>query len=196
MRSFARKTSLAIGAPIAALVLLAGCGATKIAYTPLPGTPPASSASVALKVVDDRPGDKGGTNKALVGQVRGSYGIPADVTDSTPDVASRTVTEATTDALKQAGVGAGGGKTLVATVKHYWMDGFTGYKATVTVNYALEDASGKVLWSKDVTGSAGGALVFKSAQSMAQDMFGTALSDLAKKAEAEFKSAEFQKALA
>jgi hypothetical protein len=178
--------------------LLAGCGATKIAYTPLPGSPPAASASVALKVVDERPAEKGGSNKALVGQVRGSYGIPADVTDSTPDVASRTVTEATTDALKQAGIGvaAGGGKTLIATVKHYWMDGFTGYKATVTVNYALQDASGKVLWSKDVSGSAGGALVFKSAQSMAQDMFGTALTDLAKKAEAEFKSAEFQKALA
>jgi hypothetical protein len=191
------KTVLIKGLLLTIAVMVAGCGATKIAYTPLPGSPPASSASVALKVVDERPGEKGGANQALVGQVRGSYGIPADVTDSTPDVAARTVTEATTDALKQAGVGVGAGnKTLVATVKNYWMDGFTGYKATVTVNYALQDASGKVLWTKDVSGSAGGALVFKSAQSMAQDMFGTALTDLAKKAEAEFKSAEFQKALA
>jgi hypothetical protein len=184
---------------IAAIVSLAvaGCGATKIAYNPMPGGAPAPKAAVTLKVVDERPADKGGSEKALVGQVRGSYGIPAGVSDSSPDVATRTVAEATTDALKQAGVGvgSGGSRTLVATVKHYWMDGFTGYKATVTVQYALEDASGKVLWTKDVSGGAGGALVFKSAQSMAQDMFGSALSDLAKKAAEDFKSPEFQKAL-
>lgn len=191
-----KRTYVSLAA-LTALVWLAGCGATKIAYKPLPGSPPAAAHSVALKVVDERPADKGGSEKAQVGQVRGSYGIPSAVKDSSPDVAPRTVGEATTDALKQAGVGvdAGAKQTLVATVKHYWMDGMAGYKSTVTVQYALQDASGKVVWSKDVSGGAGGALIFKSAESMAQDMFGNALTDLATKAAEQFKSADFQKAL-
>jgi len=191
-----------IVAPAAALALafvaLAGCGATKIAYKPMAGGAPAEKETVALKVVDERPADKGGTEKVQVGQVRGSYGIPSAVKDSAPDVAPRTVAEATTDALKQAGVGVkdGSTRTLVATVKHYWMDGMAGYKATVAVQYTLQDSSGKTLWTKDVSGGAGGALIFKSAESIAQDMFGNALTDLANKAAEQFKSAEFQKAVA
>lgn len=186
-----------LGTVALAAALLAGCGASKIAYKPMAGSPAAATGAVALKVVDARPADKGGTDKAVVGQVRGSYGIPSSVKDSAPDVATRTVGEATTDALRQAGVGAQGGtKTLVATIKHYWMDGFTGYKATVTVHYEVQDASGAVLWSADVSGGAGGALMFKSAESMTTDMFGNALSDLAQKASVQFKSAEFQKAIA
>lgn len=183
-------------AALAALVL-GGCGATKITYTPLAGTPPAASATVALRVIDERPADKGGTT-SQVGQVRGSYGIPSAVKDSTTDVTTRTVTEATTDALAQAGVGVGtgGNRVLVARVKHYWMDGFAGYKSTVLVNYSLEDSAGKVLWSAEVSGGAGGALMFKSAESMAQDMFAKALSDLAAKAAEQFKSAQFRQALA
>jgi hypothetical protein len=52
-----------------------------------------------------------------------------------------------------------------------------------------------VLWTKDVSGSAGGALVFRSADSMTTDIFGNALTDLAAKAAQEFKSPDFQKAL-
>jgi hypothetical protein len=179
------------------LALLAGCGATHIAYKPMAGSAPSAKASVALQVVDERPADKGGTDKMQVGQVRGSYGIPSSVKDASADAATKSVTDATTDALRQAGVGVqdGGKYTLVATVKHFWMDGFHGYKATVTVQYALQDAAGKTLWSKEVAGGAGGALIFKSPESMAQDMFGNALTDLATKATEEFKSADFQKAL-
>lgn len=185
-----------LGAVCLAAALLAGCGASKIAYKPMAGSPGAASGAVTLQVVDARPADKGGTDKAVVGQVRGSYGIPSSVKDSAPDVATRTVGDATTDALRQAGVGTqGGSKTLVATIKHYWMDGLTGYKATVTVHYDLKDASGKVLWSSDVSGGAGGVLMFKSAESMTTEMFGNALSDLAQKASVQFKSAEFQKAI-
>jgi hypothetical protein len=162
------------------------------------GSAPAPVGSVALQVVDERPADKGGEDKNQVGQVRGSYGIPSAVKDASPDVATRTVSEATTDALRQAGVAVKDGSThtLVATIKHYWMDGLAGYKATVLVQYALKDGSGKVLWTKDVSGGAGGALFFKSGESMAQDMFGNALTDLANKAAAEFKTPAFQNALA
>lgn len=182
---------------VGAVLLVAGCGATKIAYKPMDGAAPAAAKSVALQVVDERPADKGGTEKAQVGQVRGSYGIPSAVKDSSPTVATTTVTDAVTDALKQAGVGvqAGSKETLVAAVQHYWMDGMAGYKATVTVKYTLQDASGKALWTKDVSGGAGGALIFKSAESMAQDMFANALTDMAKKSAEEFKSPAFQSAL-
>lgn len=192
-----KSLGLSTGVVVVAALLVAGCGASKIAYTPLPGSAPAATASVALKVVDERPADKGGTDKNQVGQIRGSYGIPSSVKDATMDVAPRTVTDATTDALKQAGVGvnAGANRTLVATVKSYWFDGLMGYKATVLVNYSLQDSSGKVLWSKEVSGGAGGTNLFKSGESMAQDMFASALTDLAKKASEQFKSPEFQKAL-
>lgn len=183
---------------LAAVALtLAGCGATKITYTPMPGSPPPPAAKVALDVVDERPAGKGGSEKSQVGQIRGSYGIPSAVKDSTADVAPRTVAEATRDALGQAAVGVepGGDRTLVATVKHYWMDGLVGYKATVQVQYALQDAAGKVLWTQEVTGTAGGTNLFKSGDSMTQDMFATALSELAKKAAEQFKSPAFRQAL-
>src|SRR5436309_8070533 len=88
-----------------AVLLLAGCGTTKISYKPMAASAPAPAASVTLRVVDERPSDKGGQEKTQVGQVRGSYGIPSSVKDSSADVAPRTVADATTDALRQAGVG-------------------------------------------------------------------------------------------
>lgn len=190
-----RQHLISIAGFTASVMLVAGC-ATSIAYKPMGGTPPAAANTVALKVVDERPADHGGSDKKVVGKVRGSYGIPASVADSNPNIVIDTVSQATADGLAQSGVGVGtGGRTLVATVKHYWMDGMTAYRGTVTVQYALLDASGASVWSKEISGGSGGALVFKSASSMTQDIFGAALSDLASKAAAEFKSPEFQKAL-
>ena len=180
-----------------AFVVLAGCGTTKIAYKPKATAGAPTSAQVALKVVDERPADKGGSSKVQVGQIRGSYGIPSAVKDSNVDVATQSVGDATTDALRQAGVGTqGGGKTLVATVKHFWMDGMAGYKASVNVDYALLDASGKTLWSAEVKGGAGGTNLFRGAESFTQDMFENALADLANKALEQFRSEAFKKALA
>ncbi|MBI1817501.1 MAG: hypothetical protein HYR72_21205 [Deltaproteobacteria bacterium] len=188
---------ITLGALAVGLVFLAGCGTTKIAYKPKATSAPAATASVALKVVDERPADKGGSTKDQVGQIRGSYGIPSSVKDSSPDVATVAVSDATIDALRQAGIGmqAGGGKTLVATVKHFWMDGMMGYKATVAVQYTLQDSSGKTLWTAEVKGGAGGTNLFRGAESFTQDMFENALSDLANKALEQFKSDAFKKAL-
>src|SRR5213594_2562780 len=93
------------GLAIAALLLLGGCATTRIAYKPMAGTPGAAKGTVALKVVDQRPADKGGQEKNQVGQVRGKYGIPSAVKDASTEVATRTVADATTDALRQAGIG-------------------------------------------------------------------------------------------
>ena len=183
---------------LAGLIVLAGCAKTAIKYKPLTAGAPAATSTLGLKVVDQRPADKGGQDKTQVGQIRGSYGIPSGVNDGSADVAPQSVADATTDALKQAGVSvqAGGPKTLVATVTHYWMDGFQGYKATVAVQYALQDSAGKTLWSAEVKGGAGGTNLFRSPQSFTQEMFENALTDLANRAAEQFKTEAFKKALA
>src|SRR5262245_9505670 len=96
------RTYAPIGVTIGALALLAGCATSKIAYKPMAAAPAASLGTVALKVIDQRPTDKGGQEKNQVGQVRGKYGIPSGVKDANADVATRTVADATTDALRQA----------------------------------------------------------------------------------------------
>jgi hypothetical protein len=190
-----RQHSMSTVGFLAGLMIAAGCS-TSIAYKPIGGTPPAPATTVELKVLDQRPADYGGEDKRVIGRVRGSYGIPASVADSNPDIVVETVSQATADALARAQVGVGpDGYTLVATVTHYWMDGFTGYKGAVTVSYALLDASGAAKWMKEISGTSGGAPVFKSAAAMTQDIFGAALRDLARTATAEFQSAEFQSVL-
>jgi len=76
------------------------------------------------------------------------------------------------------------------------MDGFQGYKATVAVQYALQDGAGKTLWSAEVKGGAGGTNLFRSPQSFTQDMFENALTDLANRAAEQFKTEAFKKAVA
>ena len=172
------------------------CGSLHVAYAPSSAAAsPANGSSVNVKVVDARPADHGGEEKAIVGQVRSGVGIPSAMKDSDPNAVTRTVTEATNDALRLAGVAGGkGAKTLVATVKEFWMDGYTGYKGTVVVDYALQDASGATLWQKTLTGSDGAALVMKSSYGMTEDIFKKALANLATSAATEFQTAEFQAA--
>jgi hypothetical protein len=176
---------------------LVGCGsASQIRYAP--GTPIAAAAkgNVGLRVADARPAANGGGTPNKVGQVRSGVGIPSDVEDRQQDVVPRTVTDATADALRKAGVGVQpGGKVLSASVKEYWMDGYMGYSANVVVDYMLTDAAGKSLWSAQVKGAAGGTSMFKSPASMTEDLFGRALGELAENASKQFNSAAFQQAL-
>lgn len=189
MRSHARRLCV-IG-----VVLLTGC-TSSITYEPPCGKRPAPAKTIVLRIVDERPAEKGGSDKRIVGQVRGSYGIPSSVGDSNPNVVVDSVSQSTADALAQAGVGVGeSSHTLTGTVRQYWLDGFAGYKGTITVSYALADAAGTTVWSTEITAASGAAPIFKSAQAMTQDIFGEALSDLAQKAVAEFKSSQFQEKL-
>jgi hypothetical protein len=177
-------------------VLVAGCG-MEIKYKPQSAASAPLTSNVALKVEDQRPLDHGGQSKTHVGNVRSAVGIPSRMNDKHPDVAPHTVTDATSDALRHIGVGvAGGPKTLVATIKEFWMDGYMGYKCTVVVNYQLVDASGKAVWAAEVKGASGGTDVFGSPQSTTMRLFQNALSDLAQNASEQFKAAPFQQALA
>jgi hypothetical protein len=183
---------------VAAIALASGCAGMRIKYEPSPVPAPPAAAALAVQVVDNRPPDKL-QKKSEVAQVRGGFGIPQGLKDEDPNVVARTVTEATTDALKMAGLGAAGGpKTLVATVTEFWMDGFVGYKAGVTVSYTLQAGTGGApLWSQEIKGGAGGSTFGASGpNAMAQKLFAAALTDLANKASAEFKSPAFMQAMA
>lgn len=183
---------------LVALVGLGGCTPPPdIQYAPTTAASVATKASVGLSVLDKRSEDKGGGTSQM-GQVRSGIGIPHGVEDKKPDVVVKTVTDATTDALHKSAVGVqkGGPKTLVATVKEYWFDGYMGYSATVTVSYQLNDAAGKQLWAAEVVGKAGDTNAFTHANRMAENIFAKALAELATKASEQFASPAFQQALA
>src|SRR5262245_19958833 len=110
------------------VVAVGGCG-MEIKYKPQSAASVPVASNVALKVEDQRALDHGGQTKTHVGNIRGGMGIPQRMNDKHADVAPHTVTDATSDALRHVGVGvAGGQKTLVATIKNFWLDGFVGYK--------------------------------------------------------------------
>ena len=182
-----------LGMMVAGVLLLsaAGCGGFAIQYKPDPAATAAPvRGAVTLKVVDARPAEHGGDVRTLVGNVRGGLGIPQRVNDKNPDVAPRTVGQATADALGRVGLTSKGGpKTLVATITNYWVDGFVGYAAKIDVLYELQDQSGKQLWSAQVKGGAGGV-------SVSPKTFEKALTDLAAHATEQFASPPFQQALA
>lgn len=186
-----KPTFLLLGALL--LSTATGCAKLHVTYAPSSAAAAASTGlAVQVKVADTRPADNGGSDKKVVGQVRNTVGIPNDLSDADPTVVTRTVTEATTDALKHAGVGVGGsGKILVATVKEFWMDGYMGYKGSITVDYALKDAEGKTVWTATITGADGGSNVMRSAFSMTEEIFQKALTEVAANATKAFQTPEF-----
>ncbi len=138
----------------ALLLALAGCGSSNIAYTPSVA-PAASTRRVALKVVDNRLPKEGGREPALVGLQRSAVGIKAGIKESSPESVANLVRSAAEDGLGQAGIGidAGARTTLTAQVLGFWMDwsGYdflsgVAYKGTITVEYTLQDASGRTIW--------------------------------------------------
>lgn len=178
----------------ASTLALGGCRSLQVSYAPSSAAAPAPNGTqVVVKVADARPSDDGG-GTGDVGKVRSGMGIPSTLTDKDPNVVKRTVQEATLDALKHAGITAGNGKTLEATVKEFWMDGYMGYKGSVTVVYTLKDAAGKTLWTRTVTGADGGSNAFRDSFSMTEEIFRNALTEVSANATKEFQSADFQAA--
>jgi hypothetical protein len=184
---------------VAALISAAGCAKLQIKYNPLPAPPPAPMAGLVLRVVDSRPADKLAVRNE-VGQTRDGFGIGHPLRDEDAEVVPRTISDATSDALKHSGIGlvGTGPKTLVATITEYWMDGYFGYKAGVTVQYALLNPAGAPVWQQEVKGAAGAAAfgLNKSEKRMAKNAFESALADLATHASEQFKSPPFLQALA
>jgi hypothetical protein len=151
-------------------------------------------AGVQLEVIDARPPGFGGDERIRIGTVRGGYGNPFPVVETDEHAVRRLVEEATTDALLQAGLGtqATSGHKLVTRIKHFWVDGFVGYKATVAAEIELIDANGKVLWKTEVKGEAGGAALW-TPTGFVPETFQNALSEYAAQASIQFKSPQFQR---
>ena len=194
-----RKSSVLPWLAVFAVVAASGCTKLQIKYNPLPAPPPPPSTGLVLRVVDNRPPDKLAVRNE-VGQTRDGFGIGHPLRDEDTDVVPRTVNDATSDALRHSGIGlqGAGPKTLVATVTEYWMDGYIGYKAGVTVQYALLNPAGAPVWQQEVKGAAGTSSfgLNKSEKRMAKNAFESALADLAQNATAQFRSPQFLQALA
>ena len=197
--------TLALGAVI-------GCRHSRLAIQYQPATPVAVAyvSNVALRIVDARAADRGGIEKARVGTFRNNWGVPAGVFDEFPDVAPRTVADATADALRRVGIGVGAAeKTLVVTITDYWMDGYMGY-AWIAVRYQMFDAAERPIWFLDVGGGSGGFGPGPSTtwngqtaihspgvdpKRLARQMFDRALNDFAFAASEAFRAPAFQQAL-
>ncbi len=162
-----------------------GCG-TRIRYRPMTGGTDESWATVGLKVLNERPADTGGTTAS----------VAKNATDADREIIVNSITEATTDALRHAGIAVqpDAPRTLVARVGYFWVAGYIGYRGTVTVNYTLQNSDHKSSWSKEIRGGAGGAS-FWFGQKYVQDILENALADFANKAKAEFTSDAFTREL-
>lgn len=179
------------------LVALPGCiPPADVEYRPVAPATVAIKASVGLTVRDERPADEG-AGTARIGSVLSRMGIPSSIDDSKPDVAVRTVTDATTHALRRAGVGIqqDSPKRLVASVQEFWFSGSFTYVATVAVAYKLTDAKGNELWTSRAEGRAGGPAPLGSAQGEAERLLNDALTDLSDHASELFDAPAFQQAL-
>jgi hypothetical protein len=178
-----------------ALLGLSACSfQSDLAYTPLKGQQAQSpTAMVAVTVIDKRPADKGGDDKSEIGRVRGGFGNPFPVYESSQHEVTRLVTEATTDALRVAGFGTASNapRRVVATITEFWIDGYMGYESGVKVDLALQDTQGDVLWTGTAEGGAGG-VAWWTPTGHIPDMFDRSLQQYAGQAADLFRSAAFR----
>jgi len=191
------QKALGIVGLLALLTLGACAGPPDVQYAPATPASATTKAAVGLTVSDQRTEEHGRGNPQI-GQVRSSLKIPHGVDDKKADVVVKTVTDATTDALRKSAVGVqgDGAKKLVASVKEFWFDGYMGFTATVTVDYQLTDGSGKELWKAEVVGKAADSMMASNPKEIAETLFGKALADMASHASEQFNTPAFQQALA
>jgi len=178
----------------AAVLLLAGCARQRLHTKPMPASAPAPAASVALRVVDERPPtrwagkDPGRSGARKLRHSQRGEGLERHV-------APRTVADATHRRPASAGVGVkdGAGRTLVATIS---TSGWTDFRDQGDRQnpVALQDSAGKHSGS-GVAGGAGGALIFRSLRVDGAGHVRQRPRRPRAKAADQFKSAEFQKAL-
>jgi hypothetical protein len=181
-----------------------GCGPVVIGidYRPLAAAPPppAPAASVVLQVRNVRGSERGGQTER-VGTIYNSsrplagpttyHGRPINAT--TPDDVADTVRAATVDALRHAGVSLrGGGPTLIASVREYWVDGPTIYRAFVVVAYDLVDGNGVIRWHADARGDS--SVMMLIGNGLVKN-FRVALVQVAQQAGDAFRSPSFWAAL-
>lgn len=176
---------------------LAGCALkADLTYAPIAADVPHAGSIVALQIVDARPSNRGGGGTGEIGVVRGGAGNKTPVYADDPAAIVPLARSATEDALHLSHIGLrdGASRTLVATLTDFWVDGFIGYTATVSIDYQLQNERGDVLWSSSASGSAD-AFPWPSATGFMPAAFQQALASYARKASAQFDAQEFRAAL-
>ncbi len=178
---------------LAALFCLGGCYSVAVEYSPIHLMTDVGAPEVRLELVDARPEDQGRGDARLIGQYRGSWGIPEQVENEAGGVMPSTVTAATVDALAGAGVAvvADAPVVLRATVLQFWADGMMGIGSWVEVRYELIDQG----WVTTVEGTSGESSLFGSAVKAVEIAIEEALVDLAAQAIVVFSSDEFHAAI-
>lgn len=176
-----------------AAVLFTGCYTVAVEYTPTQALADASAPAVQIQIVDNRPEDENQHDGRVIGQYRGSFGIPAAVENGTSGVMQATVTAVTVDALAGAGVTVSpdAEHVLTASVQQYWADGMMGIGSWVRVEYSFAGMD----WTAVVEGEGGGGGVFSNQVKAVEEAVEEALVDLAANALVVFQSEEFQAAV-
>ena len=181
--------------PCSVVLLLAACSyRTRIEYRSVAAGAENPQTTVKLETEDGRESDRAITGPTQIGRLRGLFGNSFPLFEAGPQSAPDVVRDATTDALLLARVGVNGRspRTLVATLKKFWIDGYMGYKATITVQCDLRDEQGHVLWTSVITGE-GGGVNWAGPNTFVRATFQRALTMYVQKAGGEFSSPEFQR---
>lgn len=183
---------------------LTGCGPVVIGldYRPFAAAPPppVPAASVVLQVRNVRGSERGGQTERVGTIYNSSRPLAGPTTYDgrpinarTPDEVADTVRAATVDALRHAGVSLrGGGPTLIASVREYWVDGPTIYQAFVVVAYDLVDGDGVIRWHADARGES--SVMMLIGNGLVKN-FRAALLQVAQQAGDAFRSPSFWAAL-
>lgn len=178
----------------ACVMLLTGCYTVAVEYEPMHALADASAApTVRLEIIDARPEDQGLDDGKLIGQYRGSFGIPNGVENGASGVMPATVEAVTVDALAGAGVAVdpASDQVLTANVTQFWADGMMGIGGWVTVDYTLGEAA----WTATLEGEGGGGGAFSNQVKAVEEAVEEALVDLAAKASEAFGAEDFQTAV-
>jgi hypothetical protein len=171
-----------------------GCYAVSVDYSPVNDLAALADApAVQLAIVDARPEDQGLGDAVMIGQYRGSFGIPSQVENGKPGVMQESVYAVTIDALAGAGIAVSGDASIVleATVLQFWADGMVGFGSWVEVQYRVLDAG----WQQTIEGSGSGNGLFGDPIRTVEKTVERALVDLATQAGSAFAEDAFQTAV-
>ncbi len=139
---------------IAGLAVFSGCGPPRgpvgkpLYYTsPLPGA--VSKGSVAVQIVDQRPGNQGGVKKRYIGQYvkpdlfgPSKFNLYASESTEPTILMKKLVSECLASAGYQPVEPMVGVPTLTVAMTSFWASGFTSTSLTLNANLSLSGGSG------------------------------------------------------
>ncbi len=182
------------------LAVFAGCAPRyNLPYTnPSPGA--MNQGDIAVEVVNQRAGDKGGANPFLLGHVRNAFGIPIRKLiareDREPAALIKTmVSECLANAGYRPVEPTAGIPKITVALTSFWCDGYMNYTMTVNANMTLANADGSgATWADTLVAVGNRTIIMheKELENGFQMMLNNAVSQLIQK----FQSQQFKNALA